>query len=230
MTAETSALDPQGVSYETTIQFENGTQTLTITDGNGRSYTYTLMFEETEPESELTLTGMKIGGIECKIEGRIIEVILPYGRDLSEALKVEYTSSEPGELMIGETTISNGGSRVFGEEKALEVTVKNDEKSKDCLLYTSENPTWTLSNSSILSIEENGNQVTLTALKSGNTILKAEKNGVYAECVIRVVLDEVLVESILLHGPETSLEPGNEALITAEAVSYTHLDVYKRQL
>ena len=138
VTAETSALDPQGVSYETTIQFENGTQTLTITDGNGRSYTYTLMFEETEPESELTLTGMKIGGIECKIEGRIIEVILPYGRDLSEALKVEYTSSEPGELMIGETTISNGGSRVFGEEKALEVTVKNDEKSKEYTLIVSQ--------------------------------------------------------------------------------------------
>lgn len=138
VTAETSALDPQGVSYETTIQFENGTQTLTITDGNGRSYTYTLMFEETEPESELTLTGMKIGGIECKIEGRIIEVILPYGRDLNEALKVEYTSSEPGVLMIGETTISNGGSRVFGEEKALEVTVKNDEKSKEYTLIVSQ--------------------------------------------------------------------------------------------
>lgn len=40
--------------------------------------------------------------------------------------------------MIGETTISNGGSRVFGEEKALEVTVKNDEKSKEYTLIVSQ--------------------------------------------------------------------------------------------
>ncbi len=134
----------------------------------------------------------------------VITAISAADESIKKTCTVTSTSAALTQIILDQSEIL----LVKGEQ--AEVTASGNAGSQ------LENPTWTLSNPSILSIEENGNQVTLTALKSGSTILKAEKNGTYAECVIRVVLDEVLVESILLHGPEASLEPGNEALITAE--------------
>lgn len=137
-TAEVTTSALTAVTYDTEILFSMGQKELNLTDAKGRSYTYTLSFNEIQPETELTLNELKIAGTAGVFDGKIIEVALPYGTDMSKELKVDYTSSETAKLFIGGNEVVNGGTALFTKDKVVELTIKTDEKTNTYTLIVKE--------------------------------------------------------------------------------------------
>lgn len=137
-TVEATSYALTKVTYDASIVFSNGEKEMIFTDEKGKSYTYTLSFEEVEPETELTMTTIHIGNTAGVFDNKIIEVTLPYGTDMSQPLKVDYTCSETAKLFINGNEISNGSSSLFTKNKAVEVIIKTAEKTNSYTLIVKE--------------------------------------------------------------------------------------------